>query len=135
MLLKVLLAAFVFAHGAIHVSYLAPRPQATADGPAWPFTLGRSGILSLIGSGSDLTRTVGTVLVVATLAAFTLAAACVLGLAPAALWPAAVAAGAGSSIALLLLFFHPWLVLGLLIDVGFLAIVFMSRWSPYALGT
>jgi hypothetical protein len=133
-LLKLVLAALVFAHGAIHVSYLAPRPPATADGPAWPFSLARSGILSPIGAGSGVTRSIGSALVIATLAAFTLAAACVLGLTPAALWPAAVAAGAGSSIAVLLLFFHPWLVLGLLIDVGLLAIVLMSGWSPDALG-
>jgi hypothetical protein len=133
MLLKALIAAFLFAHGAIHISYLAPRPRATAEGPAWPFTLERSGILTPAGVGSDVIRTVGSALVVVTLAAFTLAAACVLGLAPATLWPA-VAAGAGSSIALLLLFFHPWLVLGLLIDLGLLAIAFLSRWSPAALG-
>ena len=134
MLLKVLFAAFVFAHGAIHVSYLAPGPPATTDGPAWPFTLDRSWILSPIGVGAGVTRVVGLALVVAALVAFTLAAACVIGLMPAALWLPAVAAGAGSSIALLLLFFHPWLVLGLLIDVGLLIIVLMARWSPEALG-
>lgn len=32
-----------------------------------------------------------------------------------------------------LLFFHPWLVLGLLIDVSLLAVL-MARWSPEALG-
>lgn len=134
MLLKVLLAAFVFAHGAIHLSYLAPRPPATAQGPTWPFTIERSWILSPIGVGSGVTRAVGLVLGLAILVAFTLAAASVLGVTPAALWLPAVVVGAGSSIAMLLLFFHPWLVLGLLIDVALLAVALIPRWSPEALG-
>jgi hypothetical protein len=44
-LLKLFLAAFVFAHGAIHISYLTPPPPATASGPAWPFSLDRSWVL------------------------------------------------------------------------------------------
>ena len=134
MLLKLLLGAFVIAHGAIHASYLTPRPPATPQGPAWPFTLERSWILTPIGIGPGVTRLLGSVLAVATFAAFTLAAASVVGLVSADLWSAAAGFGAASSIVLLALFFHPWLVLGLLIDMGLLALVLIGRWSPEALG-
>ena len=87
-------------------------------------------ILTPLGIGPDMTRVLGLVLAVATFAAFTLAAATVIGLLPAGMWPAAVAAGAGSSIALLLLFFHPWLALGLVIDAVLLWAVIVTGWTP-----
>ena len=42
--------------------------------------------------------------------------------------------GAASSIALLVLFFHPWLVLGIVIDVVLLAALWLGDWSPQTLG-
>jgi hypothetical protein len=127
-----IIAAFLFIHGAIHLSFLSPRPPATAGGPSWPFALERSWILSRLGVSPDLLRVLGLALSAATFAAFTLAALGVIGLLPAGVWPAAVATGAGSSLALLVLFFHPWLVLGLIIDAALLAAVFIADWSPAA---
>jgi hypothetical protein len=133
-LLRLLLAAFVFAHGAIHISYLTPRPPATASGPSWPFALDRSWVLSPLGVAPDAMRLLGIALAVVTLAAFTLAAASVLGFVSQALWTAAVGLGAASSISLLVLFFHPWLVLGMAIDLALLAAALVARWTPEGLG-
>ena len=42
MLARLLLAAFFLGHAVIHTGFVS-RPPATAGGPAWPFTLDRSG--------------------------------------------------------------------------------------------
>jgi hypothetical protein len=49
---------------------------------------------------------------------------------PATMWPVGTVAGAIASIALLVLFFHPWLVLGLAIDFVLLWAVLVARWEP-----
>ncbi|HET8784335.1 MAG TPA: hypothetical protein VFM38_01780 [Candidatus Limnocylindrales bacterium] len=128
-----IVAAFLFVHGAIHLSYLSPRPPATATGPAWPFVLGRSWILSRFGVPPGRLRIMGLALSAVTFAAFTLAALAVIGVLPAGLWLSAVAMGAGSSLALLVLFFHPWLVLGVAIDVLLLVAIFIGDWSAVTL--
>jgi hypothetical protein len=131
-LVKLLLAVFLFAHGAIHLSYLSPRPPATASGPSWPFVLERSWALSPLGVEPRVLRVMGLALAVATLAAFTLAAASVLGVVPQALWTAAVALGAAASLGLLVTFFHPWLILGVVIDLALLGAALLARWTPTA---
>ena len=130
MLLRLLLAGFLLGHAAIHASFLAPRPVATAGGPAWPFELGRSWILTPLGLQPDLTRVFGMALVALTVGGFALAAIAALGLVPVGIWPPAAAVGAIASVALLLLFFHPWLVLGVAIDMGLLWAVLVARWMP-----
>ena len=128
-----IVAAFLFVHGAIHLSYFSPQPPATASGPAWPFVLGRSWILSRFGVPPGRLRIMGLALSAVTFAAFTLAALAVIGVLPAGLWLSAVAMGAGSSLALLVLFFHPWLVLGVAIDVVLLVAIFIGDWSAVTL--
>jgi hypothetical protein len=44
-------------------------------------------------------------------------------------------AGAATSLVTLLLFFHPWLVLGVLIDVVLLWSVIGAGWTPDRIGT
>jgi hypothetical protein len=134
MVLKLFLAAFLFLHGALHVSYLAPRPPVTPGDPDWPFTFERSWLLTASSVAPELTRLLGIALVVVTLAAFTVAAAAMLGIIPGALWPVGVALGAGSSLAMLVLFFHPWLVIGVVIDLALLVVVLIARWAPDSLG-
>ena len=120
-----IVAAFVFIHGAIHLSFLAPRPPATADGPPWPFTFDQSRVVVRFGVRPGVIRLVGLALTAVTFAALTFAAMSVAGLIPTQLWPPVVALGAGTSIAMLALFFHPWLVLGVVIDVGLLTAAFL----------
>jgi hypothetical protein len=127
---SLLLAGFLLAHGAIHASFLSPRPSATAGGPRWPFELGRSWVLTPLGMQPETSRPLGTALVAATIAAFALAALAAAGVVPADLWGPASAAGAVASVVLLVLFFRPWLVLGVLIDIGLLWAVLVVGWSP-----
>jgi len=130
MLPRLLFAAFLLAHGAIHVSFLSPRPPATAGGPTWPFELDRSWALTPLGVHAETTHLLGTALVAATIATFALAALATAGFIPTALWGPASVAGAVSSVALLVLFFQPWLSLGVLIDLGLLWAVLVAGWSP-----
>lgn len=130
MLFRLLVAGFLVAHGAIHAAFVAPRPPATAGGPTWPFELGRSWALGPLGMDPGLGRTLGLALVAVTIGGFALAAVAALGLAPAGVWTAGIAVGAVASIALLALFFDPWLVLGIGIDLVLLWAVLVAHWAP-----
>jgi hypothetical protein len=126
--MPLLLAAFLLAHGAIHASFLSPRPPVTASGPAWPFELSRSWLLTPLGVGAEQLRLLGIALTAVTVAAFAVAALAALG--PlAALWVPAVVLGSTASIALLVLFFHPWLSLGIVIDAVLVWAVAFGGWS------
>jgi hypothetical protein len=129
MILRLLLAAFLLAHGLVHALYLAPRPT-DEGGASWPFTLDRSWILGPLGLDTGTMRILGLALIAVTIAGFALAAVAALGIATETLWVPAVTIGTISSLALLGIFFQPWLVLGVVIDVALLWIVVMLDWSP-----
>lgn len=135
MFAKLLIAALLLGHAGIHASFVAPRPPATAGGPEWPFDLGRSRLLGLLGMDSGLVRILGSGLVAATLAGFALAALATVGLLPAGFWSAGVLLGSVASLALLGLFFHPWLVLGVAIDLVMVWLVLIQGWAPDRLAT
>ena len=125
-----ILATLIFIHGAIHLSYLAPRPPATAGGPTWPFVLDRSWLLSRLDVPPEVLRLLGLALTAVTFASFALAALAIAGMLPPSIAGAAVVLGAGSSLALLTLFFQPWLGLGLVIDAVLLWAAAGSVWTP-----
>jgi hypothetical protein len=129
MLIRLLFASFLLAHGAVHAGFVSPRPVPAPGTPPWPFELGRSWLLSPIVPDPGVVRVLGLALVAVTLAGFSLAAMASLGLLPPGLWAPSVAIGAAGSLALLVLFFHPWLLLGVAIDLGLLWAV-LVRWAP-----
>jgi hypothetical protein len=129
--MKLLIAAFLAGHALIHASYLSPAPAQTAGGPEWPFAMGRSWLVTGLHLEPRLVTWMGTLLVVTTVAVLLLAALATLGIGvPAAWWPFLVTAGAGLSIATLGVFFHPWLILGLVIDAVLLWSVLVADWMP-----
>jgi hypothetical protein len=130
MITRLLIAGVLLAHGAIHLGFVSPRPPATAEGPAWPFELGRSWILGPLGVDSEVGRLLGTALVAVTIAGFALAALAALGVAPAGIWLPAIVIGGVASIGVLAVFFHPWLVLGVAIDAALLWAVLVANWAP-----
>ncbi len=131
---KILFAVFLLAHAAIHVSYISPRPPVTAGGPTWPFELGQSWLLSPLGLSADMTRIVGIGLLALLVIGFGIAALATFGVVPMTLWPGAVVVGAVASIAMLVLFFHPWLVAGVGIDLVLLWAALVADWTPASLG-
>ena len=135
MLFRLVLAAFLLAHGAIHAGYISPRPPPGPGAPAWPFALDASWASTALGVDVHVMRAIGTLLVAATLGGFALAALVAVGILPAGVWPVVTAVGAIASIAVLLLFFHPWLLLGVAIDIVLLWAVLAAHWQPEWLTT
>ena len=133
MLPRLLLAAFLLAHGLVHLLFFSPPPPATEGGPSWPFALDRSWILTPLGLGADTTRILGIALIALTIAGFALAAIVALGILPSSLWVPAVVIGAVTSLAVLGLFYQPWLTIGVTIDAVLLWAVLVGSWTPTSL--
>lgn len=125
-----IIAFFLVAHGLIHASFVSPRPPAREGGPAWPFALDRSRILGRANIPGSAARRIGLILLAAVLAGFIAAALALLGLVPASLFAVGVVLGSLASLAMLVLFFHPWLTLGIVIDVVLLWAVLVADWEP-----
>ena len=134
MLVRLLLAGLLLAHAAIHAAFIAPPPPATAGGPPWPFTTDDSWLLTRLGVSADTARLLAGALFAVTMASFAVAAVVVIGIGPAWLWLPAATIGALASFAILVAFFHPWLILGVVIDVALLWSTLIAGWSPAQLG-
>ena len=149
------LAAVLFGHGWVHLMFLFPKPgspeigerQVQARGrqvarrpgrkPSrkpttdWPFDLRTTWLAARIGSGPGTFVAVGRVLVVVTFVLSTLAALATVGiLVPAAWWQGLVVASSLASLAMLVVWFAPMLLLGILIDVALVWLAIAGPWSP-----
>ncbi len=134
--MQLMLALFLAAHGLIHASYLAPAPPRTAGGPEWPFELTRSWLVTGLQLDPVLVRGVGIGLVVASTVLLVLAGLSTAGwIVPQSWWSGLTLAGALTSLGTLLVFFHPWLALGLAIDLALVWLVVGAGWSPSSIGT
>lgn len=135
---KWLLAALLLAHGWVHVMFVFPAPEAapaTAGGLAYPFDMTRSWLITNAGLDADLLRSVGIVVMVATVVAFVLAALATVGwLVPAGWWTGLVLGGATASTLMLVLFFSPALLLGFVINAALWWLALASVWSPITAG-
>ena len=102
----------------------SPRP----DRPGRSISIGH-GSWAVAGLDATHTRQLGAALTAITLVAFTLAAIAAVGLFPGGVWVASVAIGSIASICLLVLFFRPWLVLGVVIDAVLLWATLIQGWT------
>ena len=130
MVVRLAIAGFLLAHAAIHIGFISPRPPVPAGGPAWPFDVSHSWILGSLGVDAETSRVLAIALIAVIVGGFALAGIAYVGIAPAGLWPIAVTIGGVASIAVLVLFFHPWLLLGIAIDVVLLWAVNVANWAP-----
>jgi len=110
-------AGFLLAHAGVHASFLAPHPPAKKGAPAWPFDTNRSWLLSPLGAGRNSLRVLVVALVAVIIAGYAIAALGLLGIVSGDVTMASVALASTASLGLLGLFFHPWLTIGLIIDV------------------
>jgi hypothetical protein len=131
-LLRLLLAALQIAHGAIHAGFISPRPSPAPGAPPWPFDLDRSWALGTMEPPAR--RLLGLALVAVTIGGFALGAIGALGIGPSVLFTAGVTVGSVGSLVLLLLWFHPWLIVGVAIDVVLLVVALVCEWTPPSLG-
>ncbi len=132
--LRILFMLFLLAHGWIHMSLAqvpVPQPGAlhTPFFPAWwRNDVDSSWPVTKLGFSTDVSRTLGWVLWVAVAALYTLAAAALLiNPANTSIWHGLIVGGSAVSLVLLGLYWHPWLPVGVLIDLGLIAAVLL-RW-------
>ncbi len=132
--IRILFALFLLAHGWIHMSLAqVPLPQPgglhTPFFPAW----WRAGVdpswpVSRLGLAPEATRTLGWVLWLAVVVLYALAGlALFFSPSSAATWQGLTVAASGLSLVLLALYWHPWLPVGILIDIALLALIFLRR--------
>lgn len=128
--MRTFLELFLIAHGLIHASYVTPAPP---DANGWPFTLARSWLLGGLDGGA--LKVIGVALAVVAAASF---AAAGLGLVGVPLlsgaWQVLATVGAAASLLLLVLFWHAWLVLGIVISAAVLYTIFVARWPAAVFG-
>lgn len=131
-----LLAALVFFHGWVHLMFVFPQPEPSAGGPAWPFDMARSWLVTGPGLDVGLVRTIGIAVMIVAFAGLALSALATVNLlVPASWWSGLLIGSACASTLLLALFFSPTLLLGVAIDVALLWFVLASAWSPVAAAT
>lgn len=124
-----LLVVFLVAHGLVHLAVWWPPEPEPAEKPP-PFHPDHSALLTHTRAPATTTRQLSKVLAGVTAAAYVVAA---LGVATGAAWaaPAAVTAAA-VGLVLKALYFHPWLSLGVVLDLLVLTSA-LAGW-PVALG-
>ena len=111
-----LLVTFLVAHGAVHLAVWTPHP--TPEQPP-PFVPQHSGVLAAAQLPEHTTTVLSVALAAAAASAFVLAG---VGVALSASWTAPVAVGAAlAGLLLKVLYFHPWLSLGVLLDLTVLS--------------
>jgi hypothetical protein len=124
---RILVGLFLVAHGLVHLLYLTPKPE---EDQSYPFVPETRWITSALGLEPALAKTFARALAVITAVAFVVAG-CAL-IVNAAIWQPAVVFASSISLVLLLLFFHPWLLVGIGIDIVIIASA--ARWHvPAAL--
>lgn len=123
-----LVAAFLIAHGAVHLAVWLP-PQPTDAERQAPFAPDHSAVLTLSRVPATTTHLVAVRLAGAATAAYVVAG---MAVALGAGWaPVMAATAAVLGLSLKLLFFNPWLSLGVLLDA---AVLGSALWSwPFSL--
>ena len=136
--MKIIIGLFLIAHGLVHVGLaVAPDPNESESKPGAFFTAPqRSWLLPQLGLKPAAIRWIGILLVVFTTLGFVLAGLGVFGVPGLAeLWRTIAVVSAVLSLLLLLLFWHPWIILGVLIDVGIIFSLVWADWpSPALIG-
>jgi hypothetical protein len=121
-MVRSVVALLLIAHGLVHLLYLLPRPE---DDPSYPFVPETRWSAKLVGLQPSTAKMVAVTLAVAVAAVLLVSGIALF--ADVDIWTVAAATGALLSLALLLLFFHPWLTIGIAIDVAILTDVWFAH--------
>jgi hypothetical protein len=119
---RTVVGLFLIAHGLVHLLYLMPRPE---DDQSYPFVPETRWSARLVGLEPSTAKMFAAGLAVAV--AVVLLSSGIALFADADIWKAAAATGALLSLGLLLLFFHPWLTIGIAIDLAILTDVWFAH--------
>jgi hypothetical protein len=132
-MLKIALALFLIAHGLVHsILAIAPNPSDPDAKPGTFFTaVERSWLLPQLGLDATTIRWIGIILVALSTLGFILAGLGVLGVPGLnTIWRTVSVVSSCLSLLLLILFWHPWLIVGVLIDIGILLALLWAKWPP-----
>lgn len=132
-MVKILFGLFLIAHGLVHAGLAAaPIPNDPESKPGAFFTApARSWLLPQLGLGASAIQWFGIILVVLATAGFVLAGLGVLGVPGLnTIWRTVAVISSCLSLLLLILFWHPWLIVGVLIDIGLLIALLWAKWPP-----
>ena len=123
-MLELATGAFLILHGLVHVGYVSPKPT----DPRYPFAAERTWVVSVAHLDAGTAHGLFTALAALAVLAFTFAGiGVVVG---AGWWPLLAVAGSIASLVVLVLGFHPWLALGVVIDLAIIAAL-AAQWPVY----
>jgi hypothetical protein len=131
-MLKIGLAISLIAHGLAHAGLAAaPNPDDPKAKPGAFFTVSeRSWLLPKLGLNALAIQWVGIILVALSTLGFVFAGLGLFGIAGLEMiWQTVAVVSACASLVLLILFWHPWLPVGILIDLGILLALLWTGWS------
>lgn len=132
-MLKITLALFLMAHGLVHAGLaVSPNPADATSTPGVFFTaVDRSWLLAKLGVTETAVFQTGILLVILSTIGFVLTGLGIWGVVGLSIiWRILAFISASTSLLLLVLFWHPWLPVGVLINIGVLAMLLWTRWSP-----
>lgn len=115
-MIDVIAGLFLAAHGLVHLLYVTPAP---ADDPNYPFVPESRWIVRTLRLKPASAKAFAGSLAV--LVAIVFVAAGVALLADASVWERAAVIASAISLVLMVVFFHPWLSIGIAIDVAIIA--------------
>ena len=130
-MLKTILSIFIIAHGLVHgILAAAPDPADPTAKPGTFFTaVERSWLLPQLGLNAVTIHRIGIVLVVLSTLGFVLAGLGIWGVAGlSSIWRAIAIVSASISLLLLVLFWHSWLPIGVMIDIATLVALLWAKW-------
>ena len=128
---RTIFSLFLVAHALAHTGLAAaPIPGDPDSKPGAFFAeVTRSWLFQKIGLDPGVVRLVGIILVTLSTLGFVLSGLGALGVPGLSeIWQAAAGFAAASSSILLILFWHPWIIVGVLIDVGLGVLLFWVKW-------
>lgn len=130
--MKILFAIFLIAHGLVHAGLAAaPNPNDPDAKPGAFFTsINLSWLLPQLGLNAAAVQWIGIILVALATLGFVLAGLGVFGVSGlTAVWRTVAVVSACVSLLLLALFWHPWLIVGVLIDIGIMTTLMWAKWT------
>ena len=129
-MLRMVFGFFLIAHALAHAGLAAaPIPDDPNTTPGAFFTnVNRSWLFLKIGLDSTVVRWIGITLVAFSIIGFIIAGLGVLGVSVFNhIWRGMAGFSASTSLLLLILFWHPWLVVGVLINIGLWIMLFLNK--------
>lgn len=123
--MQTILGIFLLIHGFIHGAYLAPKP----DDPKYPFDFTKSWFFKLTKGKAE---PIGNLLVVFTIIMFVLSAMAAFGMPGLVdMSQSLIVIASALSLITLSLFWHKWLIGGIIVDIFLICGVFIFGWFSY----